>query len=459
MPPKVALLIGVLFILFVFSKERERKPGVSSAIILPFVWYGLAASRPIGVWLWIWGIHLGSGSVDPREGSFIDRWFLTVLIIIGIIILKRRKCEWNEIVKENAWLFVLFVFMACSILWSGFPVVSLKRFIKCIGAAIMALIVLTETRRVEAISAVLRRVFYFHIPLSIITIRYFRQIGISWDWSGNAQSWIGIATAKNTLGQVAAISALVFFWERVRRWHEKEGRIIDFMYLGMSLYLLKGSDETVSMTSVSLFVFCMLLFFALHFMRTNLSMVKPFLVFMVIILIITLSSVISLAISPGQGGSLIKTIILDMHRDPTLTGRTDIWRDVLNIASRSPWLGIGFGGFWIGRIANIPWNADMTWILGQAHNGYVDMYLQVGWMGILLFAGVVFTVISKMDRFFYIDFEYGRFCMILFVLILFANITESTLLRGFHHMWFLFLLVSLFVPSPGAIKTLQRDHF
>lgn len=457
MPPKIALLIGILFIIFLFVQERKRNVQVSSAIILPLIWYAIAASRPIGIWFTIWGVPLPeSGSMDPTEGSVIDRSFLAALIVIGIIILARRRLDWNEILRENAWLLTLFAFMAFSILWSDYPMVSLKRFIKSIGAVIMALAVLTEAKPIEAIGAVLRRCAYFHIPLSIITIKYFRNISISWDWSGAAESWIGIATSKNTLGQVATTSALIFLWERSRRWHDKKGRIIDFLYIVLSLYLLKGSDDAVSMTSISVCALGLFVFWSLHFMKLNLNRVKPFFISIFIVICITLFLVITLVWSSSGEGSLLAKIIEGIGRDATLTDRTIIWSNVFAVASRNPLMGVGFGGFWIGSIANIPWNETMTWVLGQAHNGYVDMYLQLGWTGVILFAIVIVTVIPKIVRSAQIDFDYGRFRMTFFLIILFVNITESTFLRGDHNLWFLFLLVALSVPYGSDKITIKQ---
>ena len=447
MPPKLALAVSIVFILFVFYMEWRRTPEVSRAIILPFVWYGISASRPIGVWLTIWGFPLTSGFVDPTEGSFIDRWFLTVLIIIGVIILSRRQCEWNRIVKENKWLLALFIFMAFSILWSDYPMVSFKRFIKSVGTVVMVLIVLTETKPTEAVCTVIRRCAYFFVPLSIVTVRYFRQVGINWDWAGKAESWIGIATSKNTLGQMAVVSALFFIWNFFTSYHRAEGKAIDLIYIVMSLYLLKGSDDAVSMTSFVLLFFAIAMLVIFQLLKGNIGRIRSVSISTLFMILIALVSVIGLSVGSSQEDSLLKTIIMSMDRDPTLTGRTEIWRDVFDIASRNPLLGVGFGGFWIGSLVNVPWSADMTWVLGQAHNGYVDIYLQLGWIGILLFTGVVFSSMSQIMKSSFLDIEYGIFRMIMFLIILFMNITESTFLRGMHAMWFIFLLVILTVPS------------
>jgi len=297
---------------------------------------------------------------------------------------------------------------------------------------IMVLVVLTEQNPQEAITAVIRRCAYFHIPLSIIVIRYFRQIGI--------------ATSKNTLGQFAMLSALVFIWERIHGEKDKAVRRIDILYILMSLYLLKGSDDAVSMTSLSVFILAILVFSMLRLMKSHMSRIKPFIILGCAAIFTVLLAVILHSLNPMSGDSFLGAIVRLMGRDPTLTGRTDIWQDVYEVASRSPLVGVGFGAFWIGRLVNIPWTEDLTWTLGQAHNGYVDTYLQLGWVGIILLFAVFFFTIPKMVRSFREDFDYGLFRSTLFLVILFVNITETTLLRGEHQMWFLFLIAVISIP-------------
>src|SRR3989338_4045756 len=453
MPPKLALFVCLLFVMFVFWSDRKRNVQVSWALFYSLLWYVVVASRPIGAWLSIWGVSLPI-SVDPTEGSVVDKWFYGIIALIGIFILSRRQINWASIIRENAWLIMLFSFIAISILWSDYPLVSFKRIVKLIGATIMALVVLTELNPLEAIAAILRRCAYIVIPFSIVTIRYFRDIGIDWDWSGDAVSWVGIATSKNVLGQVAVTGALCFIWERIRRRDSKEGKMIDYLYIMMSLYLLKGSDDALSMTSISVFAVGLFVFLMLSSMKSRMERVKPFFVLSCVFIFGILLMFILHTLNPFSKNSLMGVIIGTMGRDMTLTGRTEIWSDIFKIASRNPMLGVGYGSFWIGRLANIPWAENMRWILGQGHNGYVDAYLQLGWVGIILLMAVILSIGSKIIRSFSIDFEYGRFRITFFLIILFVNITESTFLKGDHNMLFLFLLAAFAVPySDDKIAT------
>jgi exopolysaccharide production protein ExoQ len=85
-----------------------------------------------------------------------------------------------------------------------------------------------------------------------------------------------------------------------------------------------------------------------------------------------------------------------MGKDPTLTNRGRIWAAVLGAISRHPLLGYGYGGFWNGlhgesiRIVTAV-AANIT----HAHNGYLNLTLQIGLIGLGLFAFVLIVAIKN----------------------------------------------------------------
>jgi O-antigen ligase len=453
MPRAFALLAGVIFVAYALYSERRRDSSASKDLFWPALWYLAVASRLPGVWLHIWGVPLPSGGDDPTDGSIIDRSFFAILTVIGLRILSRRRFNWGATLRQNPWLTLFFTFAAASILWSQYPFVSLKRYIKILGSITMALVVLTESDPLEAMLTVIRRCLYIHLPMSIICTRYYREIGVSFDWSGAAESWQGISTSKNTLGQIAMLGVLYFSWEVRRHWREQRWRSLNMIYLLMALYLLKGSEETVSLTSIVVTVFALFVFLRIQSLRSRPEAVRRFVRIVYFGTIALVSLVLVHSVVMFSPDSLFGHIITTFGRDITLTDRTNIWHDVYAAASGNPLLGVGIGGFWIGRIANIPWNAEMTWVLGQAHSGYVDTYLQLGIIGGALFAAVMFSTMPKLLDSMSEDFDYACFRITLFITILFVNITESTHLRGDHQFWFITQLVLWMVPTPAGTET------
>lgn len=454
MPPKLALLIGTVFVLFAFLYDRKRAVPVSRALWWPTIWYIVVASRPIGVWLSLWGVPLPDGSGDATDGSLIDRMYYGTLTIIGLWILSRRHFNWEAALRLNPWLTAFIAYMALSILWSQYPYVSFKRYIKIIGSIVMALVILTDSQPREAFLAVLRRCLYIHLPMSIICVKYFREIGVEWEWDGAITAWHGISPSKNVLGQVAMLGVLYFFWEVRRRWHEYNWKNLHVLYLLMAAHLLKGSDAAISLTSVSVCIFALVIFIWMQSRRSRPYSIRllALTVFIGVTSLVTLVLIHSIVMfSPD---SFFGKIITSFGRNITLTDRTYIWHDVYAAVS-NPLLGVGFGGFWIGRLANIPWNANMTWVLGEAHNGYIETYLQLGLVGGFLLTGVLFSLLPKLLASLVDDFDFGCFRITLFLTIILINITESTYIRGDHHLWLILMVIILQVPQTQEATTPQ----
>ena len=449
MPPDLALLLGFALVAYAFSRERRRTTLVSRALFWPTLWYMVASSRPVGVWLILWGIPV-PGSDSAEDGSFIERIFYLSLTLIGIRVLRRRSIDWSRVWRQNGWLVVFVLFMLVSVTWSDYPYISFKRFIKMAGSIVMALVILTEAHPFEAIKAIIRRCAYIHIPMSVICIKYFRHIGVSFDWSGAAEAWQGIASSKNVLGQVVMVAVLYFIYDVVHYWRRFGWRNLSVLYIVMGTYLLKGSDTEVSMTSVAVFAFGLFIFLRLEMLRGRREAIRPFVWKMMAVTFTLIVLVVVHSVVMFREDSIFGWLITKLGRNITLTDRTTIWSEVYDAAAANPLFGVGFGGFWIGQEANIEFSRRMSWTLGQAHSGYVDTYLQTGWVGICLMTGAFLTAARRLLAEAPRDFEAGRWKVILFLTALFVNITETSHLRGDHHLWLLFLVT--LVDVSGAVR-------
>jgi exopolysaccharide production protein ExoQ len=83
-------------------------------------------------------------------------------------------------------------------------------------------------------------------------------------------------------------------------------------------------------------------------------------------------------------------------KNPTLTGRTDIWVLVLKSIAKRPLLGYGYYAFWQGlkgESANII--VATHWMFGYAHNGVLEIWLQLGLVGTVLVFATLFQAIGN----------------------------------------------------------------
>ena len=90
----------------------------------------------------------------------------------------------------------------------------------------------------------------------------------------------------------------------------------------------------------------------------------------------------------------------------------------------NPILGTGFESFWLGERVQTIW-AQIKWRPNQAHNGYLEMYLNLGAVGLCIFLGVIIATFRKIRLDLLTDFDWGRLRMCLLVAILAHNWTEA----------------------------------
>jgi O-antigen ligase len=386
---------------------------------------------------WLYPGTAVATEMDIVSGNPLDRTFLTVLISIGLIALIKRKADWGQLARNNIWVFLLFGYMGLSILWSGFPGVSLKRWIRTSGDLIMVLIVLTDPSPIEAIKKVTRRCAYLLIPLSVLFIKYFRHIGVMYGQHSGVTMWVGVTTHKNSLGQLACINAVLLVWNIIKNWKKKTELLIPFIILIMTLWILRGPKGLTSKTALFAFFIGLGITSIILIGKNNSKKInKLILGFTFIYLFLEITSTLIF------NQSVLELAVTSSGRDMTLTGRADLWADLFRIASEDFLLGKGYGGFWIGDLTHNLWIAH-DWRPESAHNGYIDVYLELGVVGFVIILGIIISSYRNIIRSFDKNWEYGAIRLICFCMILFYNFTESSLTKPTSFLWFIFLLVTV----------------
>lgn len=431
LPPVAALFLTVAFCWFLFWRESKEKVKVSNALWIPLLWFWISGSRFVSQWL-----TLGSTAWPFEEdGSPIDAAAFLALIISGLYILSRRRVSLKEFVRNNRWLAIFLVYCLIAVLWSQFPFVASKRWIKILGHPIMALVVLTDPNPQEAVRRLLKRSAYFLIPFSILLIKYYPQFGRGFDlWTGEATNQ-GVTHSKNELGYDCMISGLFFFWNLLQALKIKDRKarrkelLLSVVFLGMVCWLLRQSSSATSLTCMLVGV-CTILVLRLPFVSKRR------------IGIYVIIAVVAFAIAEGYFG-VYGNLVQFLGRDATLTDRTEVWHDAMQLQP-NPLLGAGFESFWLGDRLTKLW-AKWWWRPIQAHNGYIETYLNLGVVGVVILAGVIIATFWKMRDDLQRRFEFGSLRLAFLFTILVYNFTEATF-KGVHIIWTLFYLFAIEYP-------------
>jgi exopolysaccharide production protein ExoQ len=435
---------------------RHAKPAPPSWWIwVPWVWLFIVSTRSLSSWLSRTGQD--ATTVDPDlSGSPLDRALLTLLIALGLLVLGSRVKRTQEILRRNKWLVALFAYMAMSVIWSNFPAISFRRCIRSMGTLVMVLVVLTEQDPLEAVRALLRRLYLVHIPLSIAAIKYFRNIGVAYTSNGVEEMWVGLAIHKNNLGQVAMCSGLVSTWQIVQNWARKK-LTLDLLLLILTLWVLRGSRNSHSSTAIVGFSVGAAVLFGLQYFKRSVDQAKRRILSGTIALMLLMP--VAYFVFEVFDTTPVGLVLEATGRDMTFTGRTGLWKDIINDAAKTPVLGVGFGAFWVGHIGYELYPLDNWsrvtpgWRPGEGHDGYIDVYVELGLIGLALTIVVIgCAFVGALDDL-RSNFELGTLRLTLLLSIILNNVTESSLLKGTHSLWFVFLLVAINVPA-----AIQRER-
>jgi exopolysaccharide production protein ExoQ len=381
MPPAFAFAIYAIGILGLFYLDRHQDSRVSKALWIPAVWLFLISSRPVSLWL---GIAPNLKGVDATEayveGSPLDRNIFIFLLLAAVVVLVARRRRVAPLLRKNALILLFFLFCAVSILWSDFPLVAFKRFTKAIGDLGMVLIILTESDPLSAVKRLVTRLSFLLFPLSILFIKYYPEIGrrLTMSWTLEPT---GVTTQKNELGLDCMMYGVLFLWMIVSVYRERgdpdrRRRLLAYgTILAMIIWLLSQCNSTTSITG--LVSAGGITWFASRPSR------KPALVHWIVIAVLG-TAVTALFFDPGGG------MVAALGKDPTLTGRTQIWGLVLGLHT-NPLVGTGFESFWLGPRLEKMRTALPNFPINEAHNGYLEVYLNLGWAGTSIIALLLMT--------------------------------------------------------------------
>lgn len=430
----IASFLTIAFVVFLFRGDFREKPNVTSALWIPILWLLLICSRAVSQWLTLAGFQFGGVSLE--EGSPVDAVAYFTLIAAGIFVLAKRCVRLGEIISNNRLLAIFFIYCFAAIFWSDFPFVAFKRWIKILGNPIMVMVLLTEPDPAEAFVRLMKRCAYVLVPVSILFIKYFPQWGRGFEQGTGAAENTGVTTDKNELGFDCLIFGFFFFWHLLQVRHREDGKarrnelLLCAVFLCMIFWLLKMAHSSTSLASLLVGI-AVVLFLGLKFVN------KKHIGFYV-------ATAIVLVLFAQFAFGIIDAGIGMLGKDPTLTGRTDLWK-ILLAWKINPLIGAGFESFWLGERREKLWDI-YWWHPNEAHNGYLETYLNLGLIGLALMLLLFLFAFSKGCKMLFENFEFARFRLGFLAAFVFYNWTEAAF-KALHPLCFIFFITLMVYPK------------
>jgi exopolysaccharide production protein ExoQ len=364
----------------------------------------------------------GAGSAD--EGDPLIQSLYRIIYLLAAVGLAANWRAAIRAVRGHPWTLIFVAFAACSWVWSEMPADTLRRSLSLLGTSFVGLYLCIRFDLSTAI-----KLLAWSLGLAAL---FSLAAGVAWPSVGLAQgthlgAWTGIFRHKNVLGRAMVLGVAAFLYLLLvqrRRWIPAGGLLLCALLVALS------TSKTAAVVGAGI-ILATPLYNALRSPRAG--------------------AWVTALIATVVGGSTV--LLIAMHqedffskvgRDATLTGRTDLWEAARIMIAERPLLGYGYGGFWSDRSDHAFALFEMVrWQPPHAHNGFLDLGLDLGLVGIGLFAlsfvlvfGRALVALSGESR------SEALWVVIFLTFLLLYNMTENTLLRQGTVFWALYIVTA-----------------
>lgn len=344
-----------------------------------------------------------------------------LLIDTGIAILLLRHAgrvfRWLSAMQ---WAGILALLVVASTLWSQFPLLSLRRSLPFALAALFGLYFATRF-------PLRRQLFILWLAMialamgTIALVLCFPRLGLDAS-AGHHLDWQGVFTQKNACGRVMVLATAVVLSD----WRFSASKLTSLLVF-LFLVFMSGSRGAWAIELLVLILYAWL-------STANRTESRGRLVLIASTLFVTAA----LALIAWYNLPLLLSLA---GRDATFSGRTEIWKQVWRFILERPLLGWGYAAFWRdaeGQSFEVI--AAVRFIVFHAHNGFLEIWLELGLIGLSLFAISYLRAWRKLWPLLCSgDINRGMWMIFILFLIALYDLDENTLLIYNGLFWVLYV--------------------
>jgi exopolysaccharide production protein ExoQ len=309
------------------------------------------------------------------DGSPAWRLVLGISYLGVAVVLLPWYRETLFVLRRNWSLVSLLVLAVLSSLWADMPDLVLRKTIGLFGTTLFGIALAVRVSFQEQLR-MLSWLFRVLAVLSLGCVVLFPSYGIS-----SEGEWMGVFGYKNALGAAMGLSLLVE-WQLPAA--SRFAKVLKGLAMLLSVFLLLNSD---SVTPGVALVGALILV-SVHKFVTLRFHVPLYAASVFITVLVSVGSSLVFANSDR-----VMTLV---GRSSSLTGRTEIWGLVISFIAQRPILGYGYSAFWLGASPeSFVVNQVLRGPVMYSHNGYLEMLLTLGAIGLLLTVVLIGTGIKR----------------------------------------------------------------
>ncbi len=343
-------------------------------------------------------------------------------------------------VRSLAWFAPLVVYSMVSAGWSHTPSITLRRSLFLALTTLTGVVLGTKYSLRE-----LGRMLATASAIHLLCVAVLLVVDPAWVTSySDGHAIKGLTSHKNIFGFEAGLAAIVFALVPFQRL-----RMLRWPLVALAMGMLVLSHSAGSLVATVAGFACLPLFLPMRFhgaQRVALALITVTVASAAIYLLTT-----NLELIPQL-----------LSKDPTLTGRTELWSLVWNSILQRPWLGYGFDSFWMGlQGESLGIIRAVGWLVPTAHNGYLDLLLNMGFVGAFFCVPLLVQSIYRALHAVATEHDSARYlpgCFLAFWLV--YNLNESALITRSAIPYLLFVCFNVATaPSRSAASFNPRRSY
>lgn len=282
----------------------------------------------------------------------------------------------QSIDSVRRWWFVLLLPAYCLLtaLWSQYPENSLRYGLQLTFTVVVA-IVITGRLSTTTLMRLMFIVYAIGVVASLVLGR-----------TGTGGAWLGVFGSKNAFAAHIAVFALVstaVLADARSPLLLRLGALGGALISGPLLILAQSAGAILMVVPCVGIVLLTLL-------TTRLTGGQK--LFVAIVLVIGMAALA--LVFTVAGDALLTEVLEGSGKDPTMTGRTDLWAIGLNYIAERPLWGLGYRSFWVSGFAP----AEELWAMFDVpsgagfnfHNTYISNAVEIGLVGLLLQVVIIY---------------------------------------------------------------------
>ncbi|NJM45566.1 MAG: O-antigen ligase family protein [Alkalinema sp. RU_4_3] len=377
-------------------------------------------------------IDTSNSQNSPDSSSSMLRMIASIIYFVTIALLGLRWQLTCRAILKNKWMVALLALAVASALWSSMPTVVLKKVISLIGTTLFGLYLGTQYSFDRQLK-LMGWAFGLAIPLCFLFI--FRGDGVMYT-EAISGAWKGIYLHKSTLGENMFISFLMFYG--LASLYPRR-RLLCGVACLLSVILIIFSKSAISLLSL---VAIVILLNVLKYSSLRSKLGVSAICFSIVLFLMVQAALIF----------NISEFLDFNNKDITISGRTPLWDSLWEFVQMKALLGYGYGSFFSASHLE----TEMLWTVYKwgpvhAHNGYLQILVNLGFVGFSIFILGYFYNLGKALILYLILKDYRTLWMFSFLLYtLVFNFTEVSFMSINHLNWVI-SVAYIYSLNPGHV--------